>query len=142
MAKKKVPKRDFTVGYGRPPVHTRFKPGQSGNPKGRPRGSINLQTLLMKLALKKAAITENGRPRKISKLEVAYTQMVNKAAAGDIKSLLALVKLLEPRAPKTKKEIDQEEQQRMVAKKLTELSDEEMETLKKLLEKLGLREPT
>ena len=35
---------DGQVGYRKPPVHTRFKPGQSGNPKGRPKGPRNLAT--------------------------------------------------------------------------------------------------
>jgi hypothetical protein len=39
----------YSVGYGRPPKHTRFKPGRSGNPKGRPRGSRNLSTEMQKV---------------------------------------------------------------------------------------------
>jgi hypothetical protein len=36
--------KDYEVGYGRPPIHTRFKPGQSGNPAGRPKGAQNFAT--------------------------------------------------------------------------------------------------
>jgi hypothetical protein len=38
--------RDYAVGYGKPPVETRFQKGQSGNPEGRPRGTKKLVTLL------------------------------------------------------------------------------------------------
>jgi len=40
------PDHDYEVGYGRPPVHARFRPGQSGNPKGRPKGSRNKRTAM------------------------------------------------------------------------------------------------
>ena len=37
---------DYVVGYGKPPLHTRFQKGRSGNPNGRPRGKKNMSTLL------------------------------------------------------------------------------------------------
>ena len=40
--------KDHEVGYGRPPKHTQFKAGTSGNPKGRPKGSLNLMNAIMK----------------------------------------------------------------------------------------------
>src|SRR5687768_11122353 len=41
VLKKSVPASAYQVGYGKPPVHSRFKPGQSGNPRGRPKGARN-----------------------------------------------------------------------------------------------------
>ena len=38
--------RDYEIGYGRPPKHTQFKKGQSGNPEGRPKGIKSLSTEL------------------------------------------------------------------------------------------------
>src|SRR5215469_15592455 len=52
---------DYEVGYGKPPRHTRFKKGQSGNPRGRPCGSKNLKTLLSEALSEPVIITENGR---------------------------------------------------------------------------------
>lgn len=61
---------DDRVGYGKPPVETRFKEGQSGNPKGRPKGAKNVATLLdeeSEESEESVVIRENSRVRKISK---------------------------------------------------------------------------
>jgi Family of unknown function (DUF5681) len=69
-------------GYGRPPVHTQFQPGKSGNSRGRPKASKDLQARLKKAAAEKVVVQEAGRERKVDKLDVALTQMMNKAAQG------------------------------------------------------------
>ena len=69
------------VGYCRPPRAARFRPGQSGNPRGRPkraRGALIAQALDEKVEAK-----ENGKRRRITKLEAVVTQLVNRAANGD-----------------------------------------------------------
>lgn len=91
----------YDVGYGKPPQDTRFKPGQSGNPKGRPKGAKNLATIVDNAINEKVFVIENGRRRKRSKMEVAITQLTNKAATGDQKALtllLPLVQIIEGRA--------------------------------------------
>src|SRR5208337_568384 len=64
----KATEDDERVGYGRPPIRTRFRPGQSGNPRGRPRGARNLATEIAAALAEKVAVTENGRRRHITKL--------------------------------------------------------------------------
>src|SRR5215831_15557093 len=59
-------KGEYRVGYGRPPRHSRFAKGQSGNPKGRPGGAKNFSTLLTEALNELVAIAENGARRKIS----------------------------------------------------------------------------
>jgi hypothetical protein len=83
----------FQVGYGKPPVDTRFKKGESGNPKGRPKGTQNFATVLLRTLREQVIINENGRRREISKLEAAVKQLVNKAASGDLRALSQLISL-------------------------------------------------
>jgi len=90
----------YMVGYGKPPTHSRFKTGQSGNPRGRPKGTLNLATVLERTLREKVVINENGRRKIITKLEAAVKQVVNKAASGDpaaLRQLMALVNSAEER---------------------------------------------
>jgi hypothetical protein len=68
--------RDYEVGYGKPPRHTRFELGRSGNPRGRPGGSKNLLTLLNEALSEPVIVVENGRRRKIAKRQAIITQLV------------------------------------------------------------------
>src|SRR5262245_15238545 len=76
-----------TVGYGRPPVHTRFKPGKSGNPKGRPRGSRNLRTIIQDALMTKVVLRQGQGKRSISKLEGIVLRQVDDALKGDPKAI-------------------------------------------------------
>jgi hypothetical protein len=76
-------RRDYAVGYGKPPRRTRFKKGQSGNPKGRPKGAKNAATILNETLNERVIITENGRRKAITKKEALFKQLVNKAVSGD-----------------------------------------------------------
>jgi len=94
-------KRDYEVGYGKPPLHTRFQKGKSGNPAGRPRGQKNLATLLSDAFDQKISVVENGQRKRISKREAIVTQLVNKSASADLKAtqiLLAMLRDVETRA--------------------------------------------
>lgn len=92
------PRASAEVGYGKPPRHTQFRPGQSGNPKGRPKGSLNIATILAAALREQVAVNEGGRRRFITKLEAAIKQIVNKAASGDpgaIRFLIGLTQVVE-----------------------------------------------
>jgi hypothetical protein len=85
---------DYEVGFGRPPKETRFRKGQSGNPKGRPKGKLNWSTVLERALHERVVINENGVRRTVTKLEAACTQVVNKAASGDLAALKQLAALI------------------------------------------------
>src|ERR1700732_3060714 len=82
------------VGYGKPPGHTRFVKGRSGNPNGRPKGSQNLSTILDKVGRERVRVTENGRVRYITKREATMLQLMNKAVAGDLNAVRVLLSWL------------------------------------------------
>jgi Family of unknown function (DUF5681) len=82
------------VGYGKPPHHTRFKPGQSGNPRGRPSGSKNLKTLLGDALNEPVVIADNGGRRRVSKREAIVTQLVNRSATADWRAVKILLDIL------------------------------------------------
>ena len=70
------------VGYGKPPQSTRFKKGTSGNPKGRPKGTLNLTTVFAKTLREKVVINEHGQRKTVTKFEAAVKQLVNKSCLG------------------------------------------------------------
>jgi len=93
--------RDYVVGYGKPPLHTRFQKGRSGNPNGRPRGRKNMSTLLSDALNGSVIVVENGRRKKITKREAIVTQLVNKSASADLKAtqiVLAMLRDVESQA--------------------------------------------
>ena len=78
---------DEDVGYGKPPRAHHFKPGQSGNKTGRPKGAKNEETILRELLQHKVRITENGKVRKITFLEAALRRVAEDCLRGNIKSV-------------------------------------------------------
>ncbi|MBC2667200.1 hypothetical protein H7F51_16895 [Novosphingobium flavum] len=88
------PSDDDLVGYGRPPKHSRFKPGQSGNPKGRPRGSRGLKTDLHEVLSARHTIQINGKTLKGTRQQLALVTLSARAATGDLKAQALLLPLI------------------------------------------------
>lgn len=94
-AKGKVVHMPVRIGYKSPPVQTRFQPGQSGNPSGRPKGVQNFRTLFNKILNEKIAVREGSEVRKVSKAEAILRTVVVGALKGDVRHTAMLVKLAE-----------------------------------------------
>jgi uncharacterized protein DUF5681 len=80
------------VGPGRPPLHTRFKKRQSGNPGGRIAKSS--PALLVDALNETVFVTINGRHRKITKREAIIAQMVNQSASADLRATKMLIDVM------------------------------------------------
>ena len=90
---------DDEVGYGNPPKSTQFKKGQSGNPKGRPKGSKNLRTLVLDELCELVQVRENDKVTKISKMEAVLKSTMAKAIKGDLGAIRAILDLAERHYP-------------------------------------------
>ena len=91
--------RDYEVGFGKPPKETQFKPGESGNPKGRPKGSKNFRTELIEELNMKVRVIENGQAQFMTKLEAAIKTLVNKTLSGDMRATRLLFDVIEKQDP-------------------------------------------
>jgi hypothetical protein len=86
--------QNYPVGFQKPPKHSRFEKGQSGNPHGRPKGSQNPATILAKACRERIRVTINGKTRHLSKFEATMLQLTNKAASGDLRAIRDLLSWL------------------------------------------------
>lgn len=121
---------DYDVGYGKPPRATRFRKGQSGNPKGRPRKSLSLTESVRKAATKKVAVHTAEGTKRIRKLDALVEKTLNDALKGDQKALAVSFGLL--------RDVDlaQELEARAQAS-LTELEDADLNVLARWQAKHG-----
>ena len=83
------------VGYGSPPVHSRFKSGQSGNPSGRAKGSENLKTLFNRILDEEISLRDGAEVRKVSKAEALMRGVVVGALKGDPRNMAMLFRFAE-----------------------------------------------
>ncbi len=88
------PEDEEKVGYCRPPRATRFRPGQSGNPRGRPRKPKPIQELLATELRQRAPVRENGREQKVQKLELVVKRLVHDAIHGNYQAVRLLIDLI------------------------------------------------
>lgn len=85
---------EFQVGYGKPPLHSRFQPGKSGNPRGRTKGSRGLKTDLHAELASTLTIQINGKPFKGTKQQLILKALATRAAAGDVKAAALVLPLI------------------------------------------------
>jgi Family of unknown function (DUF5681) len=122
--KNKTKNEMYDVGYGKPPNHTQFTKGQSGNVRGRPKGTLNLATVLERTLREKVIINENGSRKTITKLEAAITQLVNKAASGDGHAVRYLCQL-----------VISAEERSVVTQPVTQFSDADQKVMDNVLKR-------
>ncbi len=96
----------YTIGYGMPPQSTQFRPGQSGNPKGRPKGARNRASMARAALEQTIAVKTNGKRRKMTVREAAFRRLAEKAGAGDLKALHYLLALENDEHPPASEQLD------------------------------------
>jgi hypothetical protein len=89
---KNPPTGDYRVGYSRPPKHTRWQKGQSGNPKGRPR---KVPVDLIDVVDASVSVTIGGKQRKISGFEASFRKLAQKALKGELRAMIRFVRYCE-----------------------------------------------
>src|ERR1043165_1449087 len=104
------------VGYGSPPVHSRFKKGQSGNPSGRAKGSQNLKTIFNKVLDEEISLREGTEVKKVSKAEALVRGMVVGALKGDPRNLAMLFRFAEQTGQFEEKGADITEVRRIIVR--------------------------
>lgn len=85
---------DYEVGYGKPPRHTRFRKGQSGNPAGRKRPREAPGQIWQRLLQETVTVSESGHKRVMTKLELVLSQLINKAASGNEKNFKLFMEMM------------------------------------------------
>jgi hypothetical protein len=86
-------KGDYRVGYARPPVEHRFKPGNNANPKGRKKRTRNRKVVIRELLFEPVTVREGGEVKQMSVLEAVLKKLLSKALTGDNKSALTIIGL-------------------------------------------------
>ena len=82
------------VGYGKPPKHSRFKSGQSGNPKGRPKKRASPSDILQDVFFEAIEVVKDGRAQMLPRIKVLLNQIMTEALKGDQKAISNVIKLL------------------------------------------------
>lgn len=85
---------DYQVGYGKPPVETRFKPGESGNPRGRPKRIPTLPELIQREAKRRIEIVEDGERHRVTKLDALAKRLLQGALKGNARDTQQVIQLL------------------------------------------------
>jgi hypothetical protein len=82
---------EYSVGYGRAPLHSRFKPGRSGNAKGRPKDNRNVKTELKKVYTDKIVMHEGGKKRHVTRITALLLRQWERGIKGDERATRAAI---------------------------------------------------
>ncbi|TIP29595.1 MAG: hypothetical protein E5X67_06010 [Mesorhizobium sp.] len=117
-ARRKKP-ADYPIGYGKPPAETRFRKGMSGNPKGRPKGKKNMNTIIRDTLFGPIQIQQHGKTTTVTAFEAILLKMRNNALSGDFRSAVQALQLASrsidlDEANQADKEVNPLDQQTMI----------------------------
>lgn len=109
MSKKKpkVARGDYEIGRGKRPRSTRFRPGQSGNPGGRKKGSLNVKTVMQAVMQSEIDVAENGRCRKVPVLQAIVLRQVQAALQGQLRAIDSLLDRYERHGDREEEQVEE-----------------------------------
>lgn len=114
---------DYEVGYRKPPRHSQFKPGRSGNPRGRPKAAKGLQTIVRDTLSQKVAVRTATGTKRISKIEAILQKTLELAMKGNPRALAELIKLYSNAVPEEKQPAFETQQYDLTATDLATLDE-------------------
>lgn len=85
--------KPYEVGYSKPPIHTRFQTGESGNPRGKKKGQKGLKAVVEAVFQEKVSIRTAHGIRKVTKLDALVQKLMNDALTGDARAVVHVVRL-------------------------------------------------
>lgn len=111
---------DYNVGFKKPPKHSRFKKGVSGNPRGRPKGTQNYESHIQEALNTRVRMTKDGVQRSVAAVEAVMMVQLEKALKGDTRAAKEVLAHARAVAPDNANELD-----------ISKVTDEELDALAK-----------
>lgn len=124
------PSSPFEVGYRKPPKAHWFKPGQSGNPNGRPKkkGLGSVEEIIRDELTRTVTVTENGKPSKLPVGRLLARQFIAQAFKGNAKAFTTAMKLIETIKP-SEEDLALREEKMKLARQLADHTVDQMQTI-------------
>lgn len=113
----------YEVGYGKPPLHTRFKPGRSGNPRGRPKDAKGLKTIVRETMTAKVPVRTGGGEKKMTRMEAVLHKTVELGMKGNPRALIQLITLYASAVPEAAPPIPAQHAEELTASDLAMLEE-------------------
>lgn len=118
-----APEATYAVGYKKPPKHTQFKPGRSGNPRGRPKGAKGLNTMARELLTQKVAVRTAAGEKKMSRMEATLQKLHELAMKGNPRAIAEMLKLYANAVPDQRHDAPDEREEDLTATDLAMLDE-------------------
>lgn len=129
--------KPYDVGYGKPPLHTRFRPGHSGNPRGRPAKPRATGEMLERILKQNVMVREGEVAARVNKQQALLMSLLSQAIKGNTRAAALILRIMEAQDQSRAAEVAAETTNLMqlpIDKAIDSMSDEELEWSLKLFD--------